>query len=154
MINMKKFVSFIGALLLAVTLSFSLVGCGENSVSVQYGKNYTLGDKYYVFAKDGTGYCEEHSTSTNGSTTSGRIDFVWRTASDNMVYLFETDRKYFDDNTEGNTVSITGQPLAFGKDFFALTVVSGYVGMYGGSVGESCARYIVEDSDLWKKTKG
>ena len=154
MINMKKFVSFIGALLLAVTLSFSLVGCGENSVSVQYGKKYTLDDKYYVFAKDGTGYCEDHSTSTNGSTTSGRIDFVWRTASDNMVYLFETDRKYFDDNTEGNTVSITGQPLAFGKDFFALTAVSGYVGMYGGSVGESCARYIVEDSDLWKKTKG
>lgn len=36
---MKKFVSFIGALLLAVTLSFLLVGCGENSVSIQYGKN-------------------------------------------------------------------------------------------------------------------
>ena len=154
MINMKKFMSFIGVLLLAVTLSFSLVGCGENSVSVQYGKKYTLGNKYYVFAKDRTGYCEEHSTSTNGSTTSGRIDFIWRTASDNMVYLFETDRKYFDDNTEGNTISITGQPLAFGKDFFALTAVSGYVGMYGGSVGTGCSRYIVEDSDLWKKTKG
>ena len=66
-----------------------------------------------------------------------------------MVYLFETDRKYFDDNTEGKTVSITGQPLSFGKDFFALTTASGsYV------VSTDCPRYIVEDSDLWKKTKG
>ena len=146
---MKKFVSFIGVLLLAVTLSFSLVGCGENSVSVQYGKKYTLGDKYYVFAKDGTGYCEEHSTSTNGSKTSGRIDFVWRTASDNKVYLFETDRKYYEDNTKGKTVSLTNAPLSFGKNFFVLTTVSG-----AGYVGTSCLRYIVEDSDLWKKTKG
>ena len=154
MINMKKFMSFVGVLLFAVMLSFSLVGCSENSVSIQYNKKYTLGSKYYVFTKDGTGYLEEHYTSASGDTTSGRIDFIWRTASDNMVYLFETDKKYFDDNTEGNTVSITGQPLAFGKDFFALTAVSGYVGMYGGSVGTGCSRYIVEDSDLWKKTKG
>ena len=151
---MKKFMSFVGVLLFAVMLSFSLVGCGENSVSIQYGKKYVLGSQYYVFSKNGTGYTEKHYTATNGDTTSGRIDFVWRTASDNMVYLFETDRKYFDDNTEGNTVSFAGQPLAFGKDFFALTAVSGYVGMYGGSVGTSCSRYIVEDSDLWKKTKG
>lgn len=151
---MKKFMSFIGVLLIAVMLSFSLVGCGENSVSVQYGKKYTLGDKYYVFSKNGTGYCEEHSTSTNGSTTSGRIDFVWRTASDNKVYLFETDRKYYEDNTSGKTVSLTDKPLSFGKDFFALTTVSGSSGLYGGSVGTGCPRYIVEDSDLWKKTKG
>ena len=145
---MKKFTRFIGVLTFAVILSFSLVGCGGNSVSIQYGKKYALGSKYYVFSSNGTGYCEQHS-----SSTSGRIDFIWRTASDNMVYLFETDRKYFEDNTEGNTVSITDKPLAFGKDFFALTSVSGYVGAYGGSVGESCTRYIVEDSDLQKKTK-
>lgn len=156
MINMKKFVSFIGALLLAVTLSFSLVGCGENSVSIQYGKKYTLGSQYYVFSKNGTGYTEKHYTETNGDgyTTSGRVDFIWRTASDNKVYLFETNRKYYEDNTSGKTVSLTDKPLSFGKDFFVLTAVSGYVGMYGGSVGESCTRYIVEDSDLWKKTRG
>lgn len=145
---MKKFVSFIGVLLLAVMLSFSLVGCGGNSVSIQYDKKYVLNSKYYVFSKDGTGYLEEHYTSTSGDTTSGRIDFIWRTASDNMVYLFETDRKYFEDNTEGKTVSITDKPLAFGKDFFALTTVGGYV-----SIGSYCTRYIVEDSDLQKKTK-
>lgn len=154
MINMKKFVSFIGALMLAVTLSFSLVGCGENSVSIQYGKQYVLGSQYYVFSKNGTGYTEKHYTETNGDTTSGRVDFIWRTASDNKVYLFETDRKYYEDNSKGKTVSLTNMPLSFGKDFFALTAVGGYVGMYGGSVVESCKRYIVEDSDLWKKTKG
>ena len=151
---MKKFVSFIGVLLFAVMLSFSLVGCGGNSVSIQYDKKYVLDSRYYVFSKDGTGYFEEHYTSPSGDTTAGRIDFIWRTASDNMVYLFETDRKYFEENTEGKTVSITDKPLAFGKDFFALTSVSGYVGStYGGSVSESCTRYIVEDSDLQKKTK-
>lgn len=149
MINMKKFVSFIGALLLAVTLSFSLVGCGENSVSIQYGKRYVLGSQYYVFSKNGTGYTEKHYTATNGDTTSGRVDFIWRTASDNKVYLFETDRKYYEDNTKGSTVYLTKMPLSFGKDFFALTTASGsYV------VSTDCPRYIVEDSDLWKKTKG
>ena len=146
---MKKFVSFIGVLLLAVTLSFSLVGCGENSVSVKYGKKYTRGSEYYVFMKDGTGYTEEHYTETNGDTTSGRVDFIWRTASDNKVYLFETDRKYYEDNTKGKTVSLINVPLSFGKNFFVFTTVSGI-----SYAGTSCSRYIVEDSDLWKKTKG
>ena len=149
MINMKKFVSFIGVLLLAVTLSFSLVGCGENSVSIRYGKRYVLGSQYYVFSKNGTGYTEKHYTATNGDTTSGRVDFIWRTASDNKVYLFETDRKYYEDNTKGSTVYLINGPLSFGKNFFVLTTVSG-----AGYVGTSCSRYIVEDSDLWKKTKG
>ncbi len=144
---MKKFMSFIGVLLIAVMLSFSLVGCGENSVSIQYNKKYVSGSQYYVFSKNGTGYTEEHYTDTSGYTTSGRVDFIWRTASDNKVYLFETDRKYYEDNTSGKTVSLTDKPLSFGKDFFALTTVSGYVGMYR-------VHYIVEDSDLWKKTKG
>ena len=145
---MKKFTRFIGVLTFAVILSFSLVGCGGNSVSIQYGKKYALGSKYYVFSSNGTGYCEQHS-----SSTSGRIDFIWKTASDNMVYLFKTDEKYFDDNADGHTVSITEQPLAFGKDFFAYTTVGGYVNNFGGSVVTGCTRYIVEGSDLQNKVK-
>ena len=148
MINMKKFVSFISVVLFAVMLSFSLVGCGENSVSIQYNKKYVSGSQYYVFSKNGTGYTEEHYTDTNGHTTSGRVDFIWRTASDNKVYLFETDRKYYEDNYQGRTVSLTNMPLSFGKDFFALTFVGG-----SSSVRTSCPRYIVEDSDLQKKIK-
>ena len=145
---MKKFASFIGVLLFAVMLSFSLVGCGENSVSIQYGKKYVLGSQYYVFSKNGTGYTEKHYTKTNGETTSGRVDFIWRAASDNKVYLFETDRKYYEDNTKGSTVSLTNMPLSFGKDFFALTAVSG-----SSVVTTGCQRYIVEGSDLQEKIK-
>ena len=149
--NKKRILKVVIASVVAMLTIFLSTGCGGNTVSVQYGKKYANYRGFYVFSSDGTGYYEEHFVGTYGGVWSGRADFVWKTASDGMVYLFQTKVEYFDDNTDGNYVSATTLPLAFGKDFFAYTSSDGYVGTVGGSVSSKGSRYVVEGSDLDKK---
>lgn len=139
---MRKLFSAIFALSLILVLSLSFVGC-DNSPVIQYEKKYLSGDSFYVFTSDGWGYYETHysySSTYENYTLSGRVDFIWETASDGNVYLFKKDETYFDDHTEGRTIEITTQPLSFGKDFFAYSYVSSY--------GTHTRRYVVQDSKL------
>lgn len=141
---MKKLFSAIFALSLVLLLSLSFVGC-DNSPVIQYEKKYVSGDSFYVFTSDGWGYYEtHHSYSTyENYTLSGRVDFIWETASDGNVYLFKKSETHFDDHTDGRTIGIITQPLAFGKDFFAYTYVTGYTG-----ASTFTSRYIIQGSKL------
>ena len=146
--NKKRILKIVIASVVAMLTIFLSTGCSGNNVSVQYGKKYANNRGFYVFSSDGTGYYEEHYSSTYG-VWSGRADFVWKTASDGMVYLFQAKVEYFDDNTDGNGVSATTLPLAFGKDFCAYTSSSGI-----DVVSSKSTRYVVEGSDLDKKLNG
>ena len=142
---MKKLFSAIFALSLVLLLSLSFVGC-DNSQVIQYGKKYVSGDSFYVFTSDGWGYYETHhsySSPYEKYTLSGRVDFIWETASDGKVYLFKKSETHFDDHTDGRTIGIITQPLAFGKDFFAYTYVTGYTG-----ASTFTSRYIIQGSKL------
>lgn len=143
---MKKYFKAVISLVLVTLMCLSLFGCAQDSKGpiIQFEKKYVLGDNFYVFYSDGTGYYEIHQEN-NDYTLSGKIEFRWETASDNMVYLFATNRIDYDDHTEGKSISILTLPLVFGKDFFTYTKTSGYT-----MVDTSCARYIVEGSDLEK----
>ncbi len=142
---MKKLLSAIFALSLVLLLSLSFVGCG-NSPTIQYGKKYANGDSFYVFSSNGWGYYETHysySSYYENYTLSGRVDFIWETASDGNVYLFKKGETHFDDHTEGRTIEIITKPLSFGKDFFAYTYIKGYNGASTFTV-----RYIIQGSKL------
>lgn len=114
--NKKRILKVVIASVVAVLTIFLSTGCGGNTVSVQYGKKYANNRGFYVFSSDG------------------------------MVYLFQTKVEYFDDNTDGNRVSATTLPLAFGKDFCAYTSSDGV-----NIVSSKSTRYVVEGSELDKK---
>ncbi len=119
------------------------------SIPMKFEKKYvSFGDDSsysYIFYADGTGIYEVHysyvyeENSDHNFTLSGKVEFVWREASDGAVYLFETDVKYNDDHTEGKTISVPQRPIYFSEDFLVYT--------NGDNVA---SKYIIEGSELDK----
>ena len=142
---MKKLLSLFSLLALMITLVSCTAAKAENPID--FGKKYLLNGKYYVFEKDQTGYCEynykyESSVSSEFNyTLSGRVDFVWREASNGAVYLFETEISYNEDHTEGHTLGVINDAIYFSEDFFTYSSN----GQYGDTL-----TYIKEGSKLEK----
>ena len=149
---MKKFLSSIALIILIATLCVAISSCASSSTSaenpIDFGKKYVLGDSYYVFNADGTGYLNYYSKYENSTnpeynfTRSGVVSFEWKGASDGAIYLFRRGETFNQDHTEGETLPLISSPIYFGDDFFA------YTGGSGGYI--STTRYIVEDSKLAK----
>ena len=143
---MKKLLS----VLILFAIIITLVSCSSSSTTnpIDYGKKYLLSEsQYYVFEKDQTGYYEVCNNVDIGSpeynyTLSGRVEFVWREASDGAVYLFKTKVSYNDDHTEGKEIYVISQPIYFSEDFFAYSNSNQY--------GTNTVRYIKEGSELEK----
>ena len=144
---MKKLLSLFVLLAIMITM----VSCAAAKVEnpIDYGKKYLFNEnRYYVFEKDQTGYYEcyckyESSLSSEYSyTLSGRVEFVWREASNGAVYLFETETSYNEDHTEGKTINVITDPIYFSEDFFTYS----YSNQYGGNT----VTYIKEGSSLEK----
>ena len=135
---MKKLVSLLT--LFAVMLTMASCMFTLSNPPIDYGKKYfhiMYGeDQYYVFEKDQTGYCEYYD-SYSSTTRSGRVEFVWREASDGAIYLFETNTTYYADDNYGRIPLLTG-PIYFSEDFFAF------------HSGDGSVRYIKEGSELEK----
>ena len=142
---MKKFLSFLTVALILFTALASLVSCSSgNGGYVDYNKKYKSGENiYYVFKSDKTGYCEYDSYSGKDYTLSGRIDFVWRRASDGAVHLFKTDIEYYEDHTDGKDLTLISDPIYFSDEFFTYTVDYQF--------GSSAKYYIKEGSKLEKE---
>lgn len=143
---MKKLLSFF----VLLTIMITMVSCASAKTAnpIDYGKKYLLDDnRYYVFEKDQTGYCEYYYNYDIGDseyhyTLSARLDFVWREASDGAVYLFETKATYYEDHTEGKEIELISNPIYFSEDFltyFRSTQYGGY-----------SVNYIKEGSELEK----
>ena len=144
---MKKLLSLFALLAIMITM----VSCATAKVEnpIDYGKKYLLDEnRYYVFEKDQTGYYEcyykyEYSDSSEYNyTLSGRVEFVWREASNGAVYLFETETSYNEAHTEGKTINVITDPIYFSEDFFTYS----YSNQYGGKT----VTYIKEGSNLEK----
>ena len=144
---MKKLLSLFARLAIMITM----VSCAAAKVEnpIDYGKKYLLDEnRYYIFEKDQTGYYEcyykyESSLSSEYNyTLSGRVEFVWREASNGAVYLFETETSYNEDHTEGKTINVITDPIYFSEDFFTYS----YSNQYGGKT----VTYIKEGSNLEK----
>ena len=141
---MKKLLSLFALLAIMITM----VSCAAAKVEnpIDYGKKYLLDEnRYYVFEKDQTGYCEYYYKSDYSEynyTLSGRVEFVWREASNGAVYLFETKTTYNEDHTEGETIDLITDPIYFSEEFFTYS----YSNQYGGKT----ATYIKEGSNLEK----
>ena len=134
------------ALLICLALLFTLVACDLpfGKQSIDFGKKYGLGSTYFVFNADHTGYYRYYKAPEEYSeyTLSGRIDFEWREADDGTVYLFKTNTEYYEDHTEGKTISLPTAPSTFGDDFLVY-VSSNQYGIYNN-------RFIKKDSKLAK----
>ena len=155
---MKKLLSLFALLAIMITMVSCAAAKVENPTDyakvenpIDYGKKYLLGEnQYYVFEKDQTGYYEcyckykhEYSDSSKYNyTLSGRVEFVWREASNGAVYLFETETSYNEDHTEGKTINVITDPIYFSEDFFTYS----YSNQYGGNT----VTYIKEGSNLEK----
>ena len=148
---MKKFLSSIALIILIATLCATFSSCFSSTSAenpIDFGKKYVLGDSYYVFNADGTGYLNYYSKYENSTnpeynfTRSGVVSFEWKGASDGAIYLFRTGETFNQDHTEGETLPLISNPIYFGDDFFAYSSGS------GGYI--STTRYIVEDSKLAK----
>ena len=144
---MKKLLSLFALLAIMITM----VSCAAAKVEnpIDYGKKYLLDEnQYYVFEKDQTGYYECYykyenpDSSAYNYTLSGRVEFVWREASNGAVYLFETETSYNEDHTEGQTINVITAPIYFSEDFFTYS----YSNQYGGRT----VTYIKEGSNLEK----
>ena len=144
---MKKLLSLFALLAIMITM----VSCAAAKVEnpIDYGKKYLLDEnRYYVFEKDHTGYYECYykyeypDSSAYNYTLSGRVEFVWREASNGAVYLFETETSYNEDHTEGQTINVITAPIYFSEDFFTYS----YSNQYGGKT----VTYIKEGSNLEK----
>ena len=141
---MKKLLSLFALLAIMITM----VSCAAAKVEnpIDYGKKYLLDEnRYYVFEKDQTGYYEcyyKYDSSAYHYTLSGRVEFVWREASNGAVYLFKTETFYNEDHTEGKTISVITDPIYFSEDFFTYS----YSNQYGGNT----VTYIKEGSSLEK----
>ena len=128
--------------LVLVTVMLTTVSCmfPFSKNSIDYGKKYyhsvRSDEQYYVFKKDQTGYCEYYY-SHSGTTQSGRVEFVWREASDGAIYLFRTNTTYYEDDNQGYIPFLTG-PIYFSEDFFAI------------HSGDGSVRFIKEGSELEK----
>ena len=141
---MKKLLSLFALFAIMITM----VSCADKKTedSIDYGKKYLINeDQYYVFEKDQTGYYECYYKSGLSSveynyTVSGRVDFVWREASDGAIYLFETETSYNEDHTEGREIALISGPIYFSEDFFAYS--------YSTQYGENTKTFIKEGSKL------
>lgn len=144
---MKK--TICAAVLLLVML-FSLAACSGPSASqtttslIDFGKKYvrygSTYDEFIVFHSDHTGYCEHYSvreTYDSQKTSSARMNFVWREASDGAIYLFKTETIYHEDHTDLSPAMPVG-PFHFSEEFFV------------ESADGSLTRYIKEGSELEK----
>lgn len=135
---MKKVLSVLALLAVMLTMASCMFTLPKNPID--YGKKYfhiAYGqDQYYVFEKDQTGYCEYYY-SYSTTTKSGRVEFVWREASDGAIYLFRTNTTYYEDDNDGQIPLLTG-PIYFSEDFFAF------------HSGDGSVRYIKEGSELEK----
>ncbi|MBE6674838.1 MAG: hypothetical protein E7596_06995 [Ruminococcaceae bacterium] len=152
---MKKLIS----LILCVLTVFMLVGCGneepQQETYLKFGKKYIYEyeendehDEYYekntlIFNQDKTGkldgYEKREDLEYDGRYSyvkSYTIEFKWRWADTDKsaVYIFETERIYHDDDTEGKHASISNLPFIIGEDLVSLT---------GGHT------YILEGSDIF-----
>ena len=141
---MKKLLSVF--ILIAIMIIVASCVPAKNAPSIDYGKKYLLDEdenQYYVFKKDQTGYYECYKITPGFNyTLSGRVEFVWREASDGAIYLFETQVSYNDDHTEGKEIDLISAPIYFSEEFFAY--------FYGSGIS---VRYIKEDSELEKSIK-
>lgn len=130
---MKKVLSVLALLAIVITM----VSCTSGKNPIAYGKKYfhsvRSDEQYYVFKRDHTGYCEYSSN----ATISGRVEFVWREASDGAIYLFKTKTTYYE-NRGGGTIPLLTGPIYFSKEFFA---------------GDGGVRYVKEGSKLEKLIK-
>ena len=153
---MKKILAFAAAALLLLSLGLPLASCSSESQlsekadnPIVFGKKYLSpgsysgeSHNYYVFNRDGTGYYEcksyydGHGDSKYAYTLSGRVEFVWREASDGAVYLFETETHYNADHTEGKDISLISGAIYFAEEFFTRTR------------GETTSNYVLEGSEL------
>ena len=135
---MKKVLSVLALLAVMLTMASCMFTLPKNPID--YGKKYfhiAYGqDQYYVFEKDQTGYCEYYY-SYSTTTKSGRVEFVWREASDGAIYLFRTNTTYYEDDNDGQIPLLTG-PIYFSEDFFAF------------HSGDGSVRYIKEGLELEK----
>ena len=144
---MKKLLSVFALLAIMITMA----SCSSNKIEnpIDFGKKYLLDEnRYYVFEKDQTGYCEYYykyeqaAYSEYNYTLSGRVEFVWREASNGAVYLFKTKTTYNEDHTEGQTINLITDPIYFSEEFFTYS----YSNQYGGKT----VTYIKEGSELEK----
>lgn len=148
---MKKIFALAMASVLLLTVLLSLASCSspETAQPIDFGKKYMLDEnKYYVFEEDQTGYCEYHFTYNSdlnpeySYTQSGRVEFVWREASNGAVYLFATETVYNEDHTTGRDIPLIDDPIYFSEEFFTYS----YSNEYGGTT----VNYIKEGSSLEK----
>lgn len=163
---MKKILTIILCAVLLFAMCASLSSCKPTDTDptdsnatnpIDFGKKYILDEdnyeyNYYVFYSDYTGvyeckyvYKSEYDT-IQDHTLSGKVEFVWREASDGAVYLFKVETHYNEDHTEGETIGVLGHPIYFSDDFFTYSYYSPYS-------GSSTMRYIKEGSELDKILK-
>ena len=135
---MKKVLSVLALFAVMFTMASCMFTLSKNPID--YGKKYyhsvRSDEQYYVFEKDQTGYCEYYY-SHSGTTMSGRVEFVWREASDGAIYLFRTNTTYYEDDNFGQ-LSLPSGPIYFSEDFFAI------------HSGDGSVRFIKEGSELKK----
>ena len=148
---MKKLLSLF--FLFAIVITFASCSAAKSTNPIDFGKKYLLDEhRYYVFEEDQTGYCEyyfkyEYDPSPEYNyTLSGRVEFVWREASNGAVYLFKTGVSYNEDHTEGQEIDLIDSPIYFSEDFFTFS----YSNQYGGRT----VNYIKEGSSLEKSLEG
>ncbi len=146
---MKKLLSVFALLAIMITMVSCESSKGGNPID--YGKKYKSildENQYYVFEKDQTGYYEcyykyDSSIDSNYNfTLSGRVEFVWREASNGAVYLFETETSYNEGHTEGKELSVITDPIYFSEEFFTYS--------YSNQFGGKTVTYIKEGSNLEK----
>ena len=168
---MKRITTFVLCLLIAALLVSCLAGCTSEKTeqtkqteeteqvkeiekpSIVFDQKYEYltspGENrwYLVFHADHTGYYDMFATYSDGSTSSGRADFVWRIADDETVYLFQTDLTLSDDDTrgtEGFDYNFSwSMPITFGDGFLIALNTKTYASSY-------TRKYILEGSDLAK----
>ena len=141
---MKKRLAMIISVILLLATCLTFASCDSSASSedpedlIAFGEKYSNEEEnYYVFEDDNTGYYEYRYESSS-YVRSGRVEFVWRVASDGGVYLFGTKTTYHKDHTEDKKygIPLTSSAIYFSKDFLAYSTGSGTV------------RYIREDSEL------
>lgn len=139
------------AVITLVAIMITLVACSSTKSTnpIDFGKKYMLSEnRYYVFEKDQTGYCEYYYEYESGVNTrydyiqSGRVDFVWREASNGAVYLFRTKTTYREDHTEGKGIPLIDDPIYFADEFFTYS--------YSTETGGHTVNYVKEGSKLEK----
>ncbi|MBR2340381.1 MAG: hypothetical protein IKA74_06075 [Clostridia bacterium] len=148
---MKRFFAFSIALILLLATLMTMASCSsfetEDSEKpftnpIDFGKKYIYQSSYYVFEENQTGYLEHRYEyvdtrfPTSSFTRSGRVEFVWREASDGAVYLFRTATHYNEEHTQGHSIPFISSPIYFSEEFFSTTQ------------GDSTTRFIKEGSAL------